>query len=113
MVQKIAIPITASGLLHAHFGHCNFIQLFEIEDGKIVKDERLTPPPHATGVLPKWIADQGATDIISGGMGQMAIDILKERGVNAHVGAPNKPAKELVEEFLANKLEFSGNGCDH
>ena len=113
MSQRIAVPVDEEGVLDGHFGHCKFFILFDIEDGKIVKEDKVVPPPHEPGLLPKWLGEKEVTDIISGGMGQLAIDILKESGVNAHVGAPNMQAKDLVEQFLASKLEFSGNGCDH
>jgi predicted Fe-Mo cluster-binding NifX family protein len=46
-------------------------------------------------------------------MGQRAINIFNQNGVNAFVGAPKMSAKELVEGFLSGSLEFSANYCDH
>jgi predicted Fe-Mo cluster-binding NifX family protein len=113
MTKQIAVPVNENGVLDAHFGHCKFFILMHAEDGKIVNEERLSPPPHEPGVLPKWLAEQGATDIIAGGMGQMAIKIFNQNGVNVFVGAPQLSAKELAEGFLNESLSFNANYCDH
>jgi predicted Fe-Mo cluster-binding NifX family protein len=46
-------------------------------------------------------------------MGQKAIHLFNEQNINTFVGAPVKTARELVEDFLANKLELTANYCDH
>lgn len=113
MAKKIAIPADESGVLDAHFGHCKFFILFDEEQGKIVKEERITPPPHEPGLLPQFLAEQGVTDIISGGMGERAIQLFNQRGINAFVGAPKLTARFLAEGYLSGSLEFTGNYCDH
>ncbi len=113
MNKRIAVPINENGALDAHFGHCKFFALFNIENNTIVSEDKVVPPPHEPGVLPKWLADNGATDIIAGGMGQKAIQIFNAHKVNVFVGADTLPAKELVEGFLSKKLSFASNYCDH
>lgn len=113
MAKRIAIPADESGVLDAHFGHCKVFILFDEEDGKIVKEERITPPPHEPGLLPKFLAENGVTDIISGGMGERAIQLFNQRGINAFVGAPKLTARFLAEGYLSGSLEFTGNYCDH
>jgi hypothetical protein len=46
-------------------------------------------------------------------MGQKAIDLFIEQHINAFVGAPIKGAKELIEDFIANKLDLNANYCNH
>lgn len=113
MKKKIAIPVDDSGVLDAHFGHCSFIILMDVENKVIISQEKVVPPPHEPGLLPKWLADKGATDIIAGGMGQKAIQLFNGYGVNAFVGAPKVSAKELAEGFLNESLSFTANYCDH
>lgn len=113
MNRKIAVPVDANGILDAHFGHCKFFELFDVADNVIVNELKVIPPQHEPGVLPKWLAEEGATDIISGGMGQMAIKIFNDNGVNVFVGADRLPAKELVESFLKGELKLLSNYCDH
>lgn len=113
MAKRIAIPVDEAGILDAHFGHCKFFIFLDEENGQIVKEDQVVPPPHEPGLLPKWLADKGVTDIIAGGMGERAIELFNARGVNAFVGAPKLSAKFLAEGFLNGKLEFTANYCDH
>jgi predicted Fe-Mo cluster-binding NifX family protein len=113
MKRKIAVPIDENGILDAHFGHCKFFELFDVADDKIIDEMKVIPPPHQPGVLPKWLADEGATDIIAGGMGQMAIQIFNKNGVNVFVGAERVSGKQLVESFLKGDLQLLSNYCDH
>lgn len=113
MNQTIAIPVNEQGILDAHFGHCKFFMLVHTKKGEIMSLEKVVPPPHEPGVLPRWLAEQGATDVIAGGMGQRAIQIFNQHGVNVFVGAPQITARELVEGFLNKTITFAANYCDH
>lgn len=111
-MKKIAVP-TSQGKLARHFGHCQEFNFFEVNDSKIENEEAMTPPPHQPGIIPKWIHQQGATDVIAGGMGQRAIAIFNQLGINVYVGAPSKDSRTIVEEFLNGELETQANLCDH
>lgn len=113
MKKKIAVPCDYTGILDAHFGHCKFFDLFEIEGEIIISEEKVVPPPHEPGVLPKWLAEKGATDILAGGMGKRAIQIFNNHGVNVFVGAPQIKSRKLVEGYLDKSIDFSANYCDH
>ncbi len=113
MKRKIAVPVDSNGILDAHFGHCKFFYLFDIENNEIIDDLKVIPPPHQPGLLPQWLAGEGATDIIAGGMGQMAIQIFNRNKVNVFVGADKRPAGELVKDFLKGELNLLSNYCDH
>ncbi len=102
-----------NGLLCAHFGHCQTFAIVTVENNVITEVKELVPPEHVPGLYPKWVAGFGVTDVITGGMGQKAITLFNQQNINAFVGAPIKPAKELVTDFLANKLNLSANYCNH
>ncbi len=112
MVKKIALPM-GDGKLSTHFGHCEYFAIVDVKDKKIVKITNETAPEHKPGVYPRWVASLGVTDVIAGGIGQKAIDLFNEQGVNVYVGAPAKSAEELVNEFLAGELSLSANLCGH
>ncbi|MGI6092038.1 MAG: P-loop NTPase [Veillonellaceae bacterium] len=112
MDMKIAIPLV-NGQLCAHFGHCEQFAIITVGQGKVTSKELLTPPPHAPGVIPNWIADQGCTNLIVGGMGEHAQQILASRGVSVLCGAPSLPLEELTNLFISGKLVGTGNACDH
>lgn len=113
MDKKIAVPVDENGLLDAHFGHCKFFELMDIENGQVVASQKVVPPPHEPGVLPKWLAEKGVTDVIAGGMGHKAIQIFNYNNVNVFVGAPKLSAQKLAEAFLDGSIEFDANYCDH
>jgi len=108
----IAVP-TSNGKLDGHFGHCKQFAMVQVDDKGIKETKYIDAPPHQPGLLPRWLAERGATDIIAGGMGQRAINLFNERGVNVFVGAPALTPEELVEGFLNETLNFSANYCDH
>ncbi|MDF1576713.1 MAG: NifB/NifX family molybdenum-iron cluster-binding protein [Bacteroidales bacterium] len=112
MTGIIAVPISY-GKLDGHFGHCQQFAMVKVEEKKITEITYLDAPPHKPGLLPPWLAERGATEIITGGMGQRAIDLFNERGINVFVGAPSLTPEELVNGFLHEKISFSANYCDH
>jgi predicted Fe-Mo cluster-binding NifX family protein len=113
MKKKYAVPVDQNGILDAHFGHCSYFAMHEVEKNEITSTEMIQPPPHEPGVLPRWLADLGVTDVLAGGMGNRAIQLFNQHGVNVFVGAPKITAKELVNGYLNNSIEFSANYCDH
>jgi len=112
--MKIALP-TAEGKLCMHFGHCEQFAFVTVDTDarKIVSTEMLTPPPHEPGVLPKWAADNGASLIIAGGMGQRAQQLFEQNNVKVVVGAQPDSVENLVTAWLNNTLQTGANTCDH
>ena len=112
-MKKIAVPTDTTGMLDGHFGHCKFFTIIDVSNDKIVSEQKVVPPPHEPGLLPRWLAEQKVTDILAGGMGNRAIQIFNQNGVNVFVGAPKMNATKLVEAFLDKSVEFAANYCDH
>ncbi|HPD94957.1 MAG: NifB/NifX family molybdenum-iron cluster-binding protein [Bacteroidales bacterium] len=112
MKKRIAIPLE-NGLLSPHFGHCQAFAYVDVENNTIVKTTTMDPPEHQPGTFPKWVAENGATDVIAGGMGPQAVNLFNGYGVNAFVGAPIMSPNDLVTDFIAGKLNLSANYCDH
>lgn len=112
MKQKIAIPITNQKLSN-HFGHAEYFEIIDTDNGTIIATARLMAPVHEHGKLPKWIADKGVTHIITGGIGQKAIARLQELNITMIYGVENEEPEILVQKFLANKLQPGMNLCDH
>ncbi|OQY00479.1 MAG: ATPase [Desulfobacteraceae bacterium 4572_130] len=112
--MKIAIPI-AEGKLAMHFGHAGQFCLIEVDEKtkKIKNKEMLTPPPHEPGVLPKWLSSLNTNIIISGGMGQMAVQLFQQNNINVVIGAPSEEPEKIVTAFLENNLEIGENVCGH
>ena len=112
--MKIAIP-TADGRLCMHFGHCQQFAFVSVDPDSrtITGTEMLTPPPHEPGVLPKWVADNGGTLVIAGGMGQRAQQLFNQNQVEVVVGASPETPEKVVAAYLDGSLETGQNACDH
>ncbi|NTW25951.1 MAG: ATPase [Lentimicrobium sp.] len=112
MTKRIAIPLLGN-VLSEHFGHCQAFAYVDVDNNEITKITIMDPPEHQPGTFPKWVAANGATDVIAGGMGPMAVNLFNEAGVNVFVGAPVDSPTNLVNDFLAEKLVLNANYCDH
>jgi len=111
---KIAVP-TASGLLCAHFGHCEQFALFDVDPDKkaILKTTMLVPPPHEPGLLPTWLQEQGADVIIAGGMGSRAQELFLGKGIHVVTGASQEVPAKVINDYLNGVLKTGSNVCDH
>ena len=112
--MKIAIPVE-DGRLGNHFGHCRNFEILETSsNGKeVVRRSTHEAPPHEPGVLPAWLAQQGADVIIAGGMGQGAQGHFARYGITVVLGAPSDTPEQLASAYLNGTLQTGGNACDH
>jgi len=112
--MKIAIPII-NEQLSTHFGHCAQFYLYQVDEktNEIGEVQKLTPPPHEPGVLPRWLKEMKVDIIIAGGMGQGAQQLFTQYDIKVFVGAPVKEPEELVKEYLEGNLTIGNNACDH
>ena len=112
MKKLFAVP-TNNGKLCAHFWQCEQFAVIETEDQKILNIEYLKPPVHEPGTYPRFLAAQGVSMIISGGMGMKAQEIFAQNNIEVCVGVNSDTPKALVEQYLANQLVSGNNLCDH
>nr|WP_300003568.1 NifB/NifX family molybdenum-iron cluster-binding protein [Tissierella sp.] len=96
-----------------HFGHCETFEIFETQDGKIIKEDSVANPGHKPGFLPNFLNEAGVNTIISGGMGGGAVDIFNSHNIEVILGASGE-ARESVEAYLSGELKSTGSIChDH
>ncbi|RJP94131.1 MAG: ATPase [Desulfobacteraceae bacterium] len=108
---RFAIPVVGN-ILTMHFGHAKNFAIIDV-DGKTIQSKEIkNPPPHAPGVLPKWLYEMGVNVIIAGGMGDQAIQLFNESGISVQTGAPTLPPETLVEHYLNQTLLTASNACD-
>jgi predicted Fe-Mo cluster-binding NifX family protein len=112
--MRIAIPMV-EGKLSAHFGHCEAFALADAntESKTITSMQTLTPPAHEPGVLPRWLAEQGANLIIAGGMGNRAQGLCEAQNIKVIVGAPTDTPEVIIHSYLNDSLTAGTNICDH
>ena len=51
--------------------------------------------------------------VLAGGMGTRALALFADHGIKVAVGCTGGAPQELVENYLAGKLESGSNICDH
>ena len=112
--MRYAVP-TSGGMIAQHFGHCEQFALFDVDEGKkeIVKKEMLTPPAHQPGVLPAWLAEQGASVVIAGGMGSRAQMLFAENRIQVAVNVVATDPEKAVMAYIDGLLEVGDDVCDH
>ena len=108
-LMRIAVAAEGKNVTE-HFGHCVNFMLYDVENNKITKEESVDNPGHKPGFLPNFLADKGVKVIISGGMGQGAVDIFNERDVEVVTGASGD-ARTAAERYLKGDLKSTGSVC--
>jgi len=111
-MRTIAIPVIKNKL-SPHFGDCPHFKFYYEKDGIITKEELIPTPVQRPDFIPNWLVEKGVTDVITFGIGQIAINILNRNKVNVFVGVKKKDQKKIMQDYLDGTLETDGNLCDH
>ena len=87
-----------------YFGRSKQFLVFDVEDGKIVKEETFENPKHTLiSSPPKFVAKLGVDVVIGGIVGRIAYSIMKKRGIKVFAGASGD-AVIAVEEYIKGTL---------
>jgi len=110
--MKIALP-SNERTVDGHFGHCQCFTIFTVDDkNRIVSEEKLTPPPGCgckSNIIPQ-LAGMGVSIMLAGNMGSRAVSVLSSAGIKVIRGCVGD-VREVVEAWLAGKIDDSGIGC--
>ena len=108
--MRIVISLeTNNGLDSAvarHFGRCLYFALVDMEGNEVQAIEVIDNPHYASrqvGQIPKFIHEQKANVILSGGMGGRAIQFFKQFGIEPATGAAGT-VRDALENYLGGKL---------
>jgi ATP-binding protein involved in chromosome partitioning len=112
--MRYAVPVSG-GLMSPHFGHCEQFALFDVDvDKKEVTKKQFVPSPeHQPGLLPAWLAEQGVSMVIAGGMGPRAQEIFYQNGIGVVLGALESDPERAVLKHLTGGLDTGDNVCTH
>ena len=112
--MRFAIPMV-DGRVAAHFGHCSHFALFDVDEATkaIVKREVIPSPGHQPGFLPAWLAEEGVSVVIAGGMGSRAQAIFHENRIEVVVGVLGDDHEKAVLDYIKGELAAGDNICDH
>ena len=95
-----------------HFGRATqftFI-IFDDKTKKLIQKRVLTNPGHSVGNIPKFINDQGANYVISGGMGNMAVEFFQQYGIEVLLGVSGK-INDVIRKILDGTLKTGESLC--
>ena len=107
--MRVAIS-TDGNDVSAHFGRCPSFTIVDIENGEIKGREEVQNPGHHPGFLPKFLHDKGVNCIVAGGMGQNAVQLFHERGIEGIVGISGS-IDEVIGRLVSGGLEGGESLC--
>ena len=112
--MRYAIPVSG-GMVSPHFGHCEHFTLIDVDEQaqKILKKELVPSPGHQPGLLPQWLAEQGVSIVIAGGMGSRAQGLFQQNRIGVILGAIESDPEKAVLSHLNGMLATGDNICDH
>lgn len=111
MSKKIRYSIATEGENVAqHFGRCPKYTIVDTEDCQILNTETVPNPGHATGAIPKYMADLGVNVMIAGGMGRRAINFFQQYGIKTILGQTGT-ISEIVNQIKADDLKGGESIC--
>jgi predicted Fe-Mo cluster-binding NifX family protein len=111
--MKIAVPITQTQEIDNHFGHCQFYQVFSIDDNNTIESTEIIDSPHGCGCksnIAQELSEKGVKVMLAGGIGEGAINVLNYYGIKVIKGCSGN-AKQNVELYLKGILEDKGSAC--
>ena len=112
--MKIAIPVE-NGRLNSHFGGSRRFAIVQVDSNTkaILRTETLPTPEHQPGVFPRWLQSLGVELVIVGGIGQRALAIFAQHGINVVAGLPDERIEIVVEAYLNGRSTGKPEGCQH
>lgn len=111
--MKIALPNNGS-MVNQHFGMSESFVIATVEDKKIVNIEEISAVElaHQHQGLADLLVKNGATVVITGGIGGGAISGLQQNGLEVIKGASGE-YKKVIEEYINGTLEDKNVVCNH
>ncbi len=111
--MKIAVPIKENNQIDAHFGHCEFYQIYSVSDQNQVTSNERMDSPQGCGCksnIAEVFEKEGIKIMLAGGIGDGAINKLNAHGVHV-IRNCQGDVTELVQQYLAGKVTDGGFNC--
>jgi len=107
--MKVCIPYSDLQVSR-NFGKAAAFALVVIEDGHIASTEILPNPGHGKVKVPVFLGAFGITHVIAAGIGNPAVAILNEQGIEVYTGATGR-ADQVLDRFLRGELRSKKMSC--
>lgn len=111
--MKIAIPKNGD-MINQHFGRSESFIIATVENGKVTdkKEVSVMDLQHNHGGLSKLILNEGASVVITGGIGAGAYNALKEYNLDVIRGV-NSTIDDALSNYLKGELKDRVVMCNH
>lgn len=110
--MRIAVTYE-NGDIFQHFGHTKQFKLYDIEEGKVVKEQIVDTNGQGHGALSGFLTNAGVEALICGGIGGGAQAALAEAGIQLFGGVTGS-AQEAINSYLEGNLTFNPDvHCTH
>jgi predicted Fe-Mo cluster-binding NifX family protein len=102
---RIAIPMADGGFCE-HFGGASEVLIFEgvAARGQVTEGRLLAAPEHQPGALPRWLAAHQVDMVVASAIGERALIMLAEAGIETRLAADGMSPSELAVACLLQKL---------
>ncbi len=108
--MRIALAVD-NNMITEHFGHCEYFVVYDVEGKDVSGSEIIKNPPHQRGFLPKFLKDNNIDVIITGNMGKMAVNNLKDLGVECYLGVTGNMI-DVLNSYLDGTLVSNDEICE-
>lgn len=112
--MKAAIPVK-DGEVFQHFGKASAFRIYDLDqaDGKVEGSVDMEPEASGHGYLSDFLAQQGVSVVVCGGIGGPARQALEDAGILVISGVEGL-ADEAAKSLAAGSLEAGDStACDH
>ena len=112
--KEMRIAVTyENGEIFQHFGRCPQFKVYDIEDGKIVREQVIDTNGTGHGALAGFLFNAQVDALICGGIGMGAQMALADAGIKLYGGVQGS-ADEAAKALAEGHLEFDPDArCDH
>jgi len=112
-MKKIAVPITKNNKIEDHFGRSKFYEIYTVSNNNEIVDLKLLESEQGCGCksnIVSVLANEGVTFMLSGNIGDKAMNKLNDAGIGVIRGCSGNSA-DVILEFIENKISDSGISC--
>jgi predicted Fe-Mo cluster-binding NifX family protein len=111
--MKIGMPKNGE-MLNQHFGHSKSFLIASVENNQVVDRKEISSEAlqHNHAGLSDLFLSEGVSLVITGGIGQPALDALTGKGLKVIRGASGS-CDEVLQSYLSDQLADRNVTCDH
>ncbi len=108
--MRIALAVD-NNMITEHFGHCEYFVVYDVENNEVQGSEIIKNPPHEKGYLPKFLSGHDINVVITGNIGQMAVNLMENMGIKCIRGVSGKLV-DVINCYVDGTLVQNDQVCN-